>query len=118
MAPAWAGAWDLESSYGFFGPLTLFPIVGRQPLDWSADQGTALFGSLVGYIIYGFILGTIYAFLDRIWVRLFIQSDPLNREPEGLGLHFLRSIDGSTRVSIFVHSGELGVRSPAMKLFI
>ena len=77
----------------FFGPLTVFPIVGRQPLDWSAEQGTALFGSLVGYIIYGFILGTIYAFLDRIWVRLFIQSDPLNREPEGLGLHFLRSIE-------------------------
>jgi len=63
----------------FFGPLTLFPIVGRQPLDWSAEQGTALFGSLVGYIIYGFMLGTVYAFLDRIWVRLFIQSDPLNR---------------------------------------
>ena len=77
----------------FFGPLTVFPIVGRQPLDWSAEQGAALFGSLVGYIIYGFILGTIYAFLDRIWVRLFIQSDPLNREPEGLGLHFLRSIE-------------------------
>ena len=77
----------------FFGPLTVFPVVGRQPLDWSADQGSALFGSLVGYIIYGFILGTIYAFLDRIWVRLFIQSDPLNREPEGLGLHFLRSIE-------------------------
>jgi hypothetical protein len=26
-------------------------------------------------------------------VRLFIQSDPLNREPEGLRLHFLRSIE-------------------------
>jgi hypothetical protein len=77
----------------FFGPLTIFPIVGRQPLDWSAEQGAALFGSLVGYITYGFILGTIYAFLDRLWVRLFIQSDPLNREPEGLGLHFLRSIE-------------------------
>jgi len=76
----------------FFGPLTIFPLIGREPIDWSADQGTALFGSLVGHIIYGFILGTTYAFLDRIWVRLFIQSDPLNREPEGLGLHFLRSI--------------------------
>jgi hypothetical protein len=76
----------------FLGPLTIFPLIGREPLDWSADQGTALFGSLVGYIIYGFILGTIYAFLDRIWVKLFIQSDPLNREPEGVGLHFLRSI--------------------------
>jgi uncharacterized membrane protein YagU involved in acid resistance len=76
----------------FFGPLTVFPLIGREPIDWSAGQGTALFGSLVGHIIYGFILGTTYAFLDRIWVRLFIQSDPLNREPEGLGLHFLRSI--------------------------
>jgi uncharacterized membrane protein YagU involved in acid resistance len=76
----------------FFGPLTIFPLIGREPIDWSADQGTALFGSLVGHIIYGFILGTTYAFLDKIWVRMFIQSDPLNREPEGLGLHFLRSI--------------------------
>jgi len=78
----------------FFGPLAVFPIAGHQPLDWSAEQGTALFGSLVGYTVYGFILGTVYAFLDQIWVRLFIQSDPLNRQPEGLGLHFLRSIEG------------------------
>ena len=76
----------------FFGPLTIFPLIGHDVPDWSAEQGTALFGSLIGYIIYGFILGTIYAFLDRIWLRLFIQSDPLNREPEGIGLHFLRSI--------------------------
>ena len=76
----------------FFGPLTVFPMVSGQNVDWSADQGTSLFGSLVGYIIYGFILGTIYAFLDRVWVRLFIQSDPLNREPEGPGFHFLRSV--------------------------
>ena len=77
----------------FFGPLTTFPLVSGQPLDWSADQGSALFGSLVGYIIYGFILGTVYAFLDQVWVRLFIQSDPLNREPEGPGFHFFRSIE-------------------------
>lgn len=76
----------------FFGPLTLFPVIGGQAPDWSSDQGAALFGALVGYMIYGFILGTIYAFFDRIWVRLFIQSDPLNREPEGLGVHFLRSL--------------------------
>jgi hypothetical protein len=77
----------------FFGPLTTFPLVSGQPLDWSADQGSALFGSLVGYIIYGFILGSVYAFLDQVWVRLFIQSDPLNREPEGPGFHFFRSIE-------------------------
>src|SRR5215475_14343484 len=77
----------------FFGPLTLFPAFTGQLPDWSTDQGAELFGSLIGYIIYGFILGTVYAFLDQIWVRLFIQSDPLNREPEGPGFHFLRSIE-------------------------
>jgi hypothetical protein len=77
----------------FLGPLTVFPIASGQSLDWSAEQGTDLFGSLVGYMIHGFILGTVYAFLDRLWVRLFIQSDPLNREPEGLGIHFLRSVE-------------------------
>ena len=77
----------------FFGPLTIFPLIGHETPDWSAEQGTAIFGSLIGYIIYGFILGTVYAFLDRIWARLFIQSDPLNREAEGLGLHVLRSIE-------------------------
>jgi uncharacterized membrane protein YagU involved in acid resistance len=77
----------------FFGPLTLFPVFTGQMPDWSADQGADLFGALIGYIIYGFILGTVYAFLDQIWVRLFIQSDPLNREPEGPAFHFLRSIE-------------------------
>jgi hypothetical protein len=122
----------------FFGPLTVFPIIGRQPLDWSAEQGTALFGSLVGYIIYGFILGTIYAFLDRLWVRLFIQSDPLNREPEGLGLHFLRSIEwgglaglvgGLVSIPVMAASGILpkiagldtsfgGIRGPLIHLLV
>src|SRR6516165_8653179 len=122
----------------FFGPLTVFPIAGHQSLDWSAEQGTALFGSLVGYIIYGFILGTVYAFLDRIWVRLFIQSDPLNREPEGLGLHFLRSIEwgglaglvgGLVSIPVMAATGILpkiagldtsfgGIRGPVIHLLV
>jgi hypothetical protein len=53
-----------------------------------------VFGSLVGHIIYGLILGVVYATLDRLWVRLFIQSDPLNREKEGPGFRFLRSLGG------------------------
>ncbi len=76
----------------FFGPLTLFPLWSGNGLDWSADQGAALFGSLVGHIIYGLILGVIYAAIDRVWLKLFVQSDPLNREPEGPGLHVLRSL--------------------------
>ena len=76
----------------FFGPLTMLPLVKRAGLDWSSDRGTALFGSLVGHILYGLIVGVAYATVDRLWVRLFIQSDPLNREPEGPGLRLFRSL--------------------------
>ena len=77
----------------FFGPLTLLRLAARMPLDWSAEQGRAVFGSLVGHILYGLILGVAYATIDKIWVRLFIQSDPLNRELEGPGVHILRSLE-------------------------
>jgi len=76
----------------FFGPLTLLRLASGMPLDWSAQQGSAVFGSLVGHILYGLILGIAYATIDKVWVRLFIQSDPLNREIEGPGLHILRSL--------------------------
>jgi len=76
----------------FFGPLTLLRLASGIPLDWSAEQGSAVFGSLVGHILYGLILGVAYATIDKIWIRLFIQSDPLNREIEGPGLHILRSL--------------------------
>jgi hypothetical protein len=76
----------------FLGPLTLFPLASHLPLDWSADHGSELFGSLVGHILYGLILGVAYATIDRLWVKLFIESDPLNREPEGPGLLVLRSL--------------------------
>ena len=46
----------------------------------------------MGYILYGLILGVVYATFDRAWVRLFIESDPLNREPEGPGFRLFRSL--------------------------
>jgi uncharacterized membrane protein YagU involved in acid resistance len=76
----------------FLGPLTILPLVTRTGRDWSANQGATLFGSLVGHILYGLIVGVAYATVDRLWVRLFIQSDPLNREPEGPGLRLFRSL--------------------------
>ena len=76
----------------FFGPLTILRLASGMPLDWSAEQGSEVFGSLVGHILYGLILGVAYATFDKIWVRLFIQSDPLNREIESPGLHVLRSL--------------------------
>jgi uncharacterized membrane protein YagU involved in acid resistance len=77
----------------FLGQLTLLPVAARIRLDWSAEHGSELFGALVGHILYGLILGVTYATLDRVWVRLFIQSDPLNREIEGPGVRFLRSLE-------------------------
>jgi hypothetical protein len=76
----------------FLGPLSLFPLISRTPLDWSADHGSEVFGSLVGHILYGLILGVAYAAMDRLWVKLFIESDPLNREPGGPGVLVLRSL--------------------------
>jgi hypothetical protein len=90
--------WGL--GYGVFwwfaGPLTLFPIIRSTPLTWSLDSASPLFGALVGYILYGLILGVVYATFDRVWVRLFIQSDPLNREPEGPGFRLLHSLGWGT----------------------
>jgi len=76
----------------FLGQLMLLPLAAHQPLDWSADQASFIFGSLVGHILYGLILGVAYATIDRLWVRLFIQSDPLNREVGGSGVNLLRSL--------------------------
>lgn len=76
----------------FFGPLFLFPLIRHVPFDWSVNHASDLFGPLIGHVLYGLILGITYATVDRIWVRLFIQSDPLNRRAEGPGLHILRSL--------------------------
>ena len=86
--------WGLGYSvfWWFAAPLTIFPLLSANPLNWSVDAAADLFGALVGHILYGLILGVIYASLDRIWVRLFIQSDPLNREPEGPGFRLFRSL--------------------------
>src|SRR5690242_1103229 len=60
--------------------------------DWSYQHGQELYGSLVGHIVYGLIVGVIYAAADRLWVALFIDSDPIHRQPEAPGSRALRSI--------------------------
>jgi Pyridine nucleotide-disulphide oxidoreductase len=50
----------------FLGPMTLLRLASGKPLDWSAEQGSAVFGSLVGHILYGLILGVAYATIDKI----------------------------------------------------
>ena len=86
--------WGL--AYGIFwwflGPLTLKPLLHGKAPDWSLTQGQELFGSLMGHIVYGLIVGVIYAALDRLWVGFFIDSDPINRQPEGPGSRTLLSL--------------------------
>jgi hypothetical protein len=94
----------------FLGQLTVLPVLSGRPIDWSADRGSQLFGSLVGHIIYGLILGVAYAVCDRFWLRWFIQSDPLNREREGPGFRLLRSLQWGVAAGL---AGGL-VSSPIM----
>ena len=70
----------------FLGPLTLWPLLRGNGIDWSSSHAADLFGPLVGHIIYGLMIGFVYAAVDRIWLRFFSESDPINREPEGPGL--------------------------------
>jgi uncharacterized membrane protein YagU involved in acid resistance len=76
----------------FLGPMTLMPLWQGRSLNWSYLHAQQLYGSLVGHIVYGLIVGLIYATVDRLWAALFIESDPINREPEAPGSRTLRSI--------------------------
>ena len=84
----------------FLGPLTLLPVLGGSAPDWSYEQGGALFGSLVGHVIYGLLLGLVYAVLDRLWKGFFYDSDPINREVEGPGTRTLRSLGWGALASL------------------
>ena len=76
----------------FLGPLTILPIWQAHRPDWSYQHGGELFGSLVGHIVYGLIVGLIYAAVDKLWLGFFKESDPINREPEGPGSRVLHSL--------------------------
>src|SRR6266849_5877769 len=94
--------WGL--AYGLFwwflGPLTLLPLLLHLPVDWSYLHGSALFGSLIGHAVYGIVLGLLYAWGNRLWVGLFIESDPLKRQAEGPGILTLRSLEWGALASV------------------
>jgi uncharacterized membrane protein YagU involved in acid resistance len=94
----WGMAYGLL--WWFVGPLTLLPLLLGQPIDWSAARGGEVFGSLVGHVIYGLIVGLIYATLDRLWLGFFHESDPINREVEGVGMRSLESLGRGALASV------------------
>jgi uncharacterized membrane protein YagU involved in acid resistance len=94
--------WGL--AYGMFwwflGPLTLLPALQGRPIDWSAERATGLFGSLIGHIIYGLLVGVIYGLIDRLWVGFFIEADPINREVEGPARRTLQALGWGALASL------------------
>ena len=101
-SPGSSICWGL--AYGLFwwflGPLTLLPLLLHQPVDWSYLHGSAWFGSLIGHAVYGILLGLLYAWGNRLWVGLFIESDPLKRQAEGPGILTLRSLAWGALASV------------------
>src|SRR5262249_30890219 len=84
----------------FLGPLTLLPILQGQPADWSYEHGSDLFGSLVGHIVYGLLVGVVYAVTDRLWLGFFYEADPIHREAEGPGARLLHALGWGAGASV------------------
>jgi len=112
-------AWGM--AYGIFwwllGPLTLLPLFLGKSLDWSNTHAADLFGSLIGHIIYGLIVGLLYAVVDRLCIRFLTESDPIHREPEGPGVRLIRSVQwgalaglagGLLYMLVLIATGSLG----------
>lgn len=76
----------------FLGPLTILPAWSGEPLDWSSENGSLYFGSFVAHVVYGLVIGLTYAVIDRAWVWFFTESDPIHREPEGIGSRYLNAL--------------------------
>ena len=79
----WGVAYGI--AWWFVGALTLLPLLTRHTPDYTTAHAGALFGSFVGHVVYGAIVGALYALVDGIWIWLFERTDPLEREARGAG---------------------------------
>jgi hypothetical protein len=85
-------------TYGIFwwilGPLTLSGWLqgnGLQP-DWSLEAAQNAYPALIAHMLYGSMVGLFYGLANKFWRALFIDSDPINRTREGLGVQGLRGL--------------------------
>ncbi len=74
------------------GPLTLLPLFTGNPVPWTVEAARANFPSLVAHLLYGAVVGWFYAVVNRLWVILFVDSDPLSRTREGAGTRSVRGL--------------------------
>ena len=95
---AWGMAYGLF--WWFLGGLTLLPLLLGEPVTWTAPAASEQIGSLVGHVVYGLFLGLLYSALDRLWLVLFVESDPLNYEATGPGIRTLRAMGWGLAASL------------------
>ena len=74
------------------GPLTLLPLFTHSPVQWTVEAARANYSSLVAHLLYGAVVGWVYAVVNRLWVILFVDSDPLSRTREGAGTRSVRGL--------------------------
>jgi hypothetical protein len=84
----------------FLGQLTLLPARLGQPLDWSSAHATSQFSLLVGDVLFGVLVGLLYAVIDRVCVWFLTEADPIRRQPEGLGGVTLRALGWGAAASV------------------
>jgi len=111
-AMGWGMAYGIF--WWFLGQLTLLPVAAGRRADWSAARAAVLFGPLVAHILYGLIIGVVYAGVDAAWRRLFVDADPLNRKRDGPGVRLLLSLGwgatggfsgGLVAIPLMIHTG-------------
>jgi len=112
---AWGMAYGIF--WWFLGPLTLLPLCLGKRVDWSAAHAAEMLGLLIGLIVFGLIVGLLYAVIDSLCVRFLTETDPIHREPEGPGVRLIRSVQwgalaglagGLLYMLVLVATGSLG----------
>lgn len=86
----WGMAYGI--TWWMLGPMTLRPLLSGQFPDWSLEVAQATFAPLTAHILYGALVGLVYAITKRLWNALFVDSDPLNRTRESSGSRSLRGL--------------------------
>lgn len=90
--------------YGFVwwivGSLTILPILSGDSILWTLEAAQETYGGLIGHLMYGVVLAFVYALISRLHAILFIESDPIRREPESPGTRSLRAIATGILASI------------------
>lgn len=79
-------------SWWMLGPMTLRPLLSNTLPNWSIGAAQAAFAPLMAHLVYGAMVGFIYAAVTKLWNTLFVDSDPLNRTRESGASRSLKGV--------------------------